>query len=270
MSDDPVGSTAERLQGYVTLAITVAARIMEVQAQRRAHQLRETQRRGEHHARQVADQQRAEVAATRHQLRDVGRKEWWDSARPEDVATAYATARAYGHIDPELAGTARYMAEEIGRRYGVDADRLVEETVGTDAWMAAVGTEVGMATSEKVRGQLDDTRRAAAERVEAVALVTEANVMDRAVHADGVVTPREAAADLPAAAAGWDEAGRREGLAARLERLRPEQPEAVQARLASDALQGRPAAVAPAAHGQGRPPRARNAPAQGQERVRGR
>lgn len=271
MSDDPAGDAMEKLQGYLTLAITVAARIMEVQASRRAQQLRAAQQLGEAAAKHARDQQRAEATATKHQLRDVGGKEWWDRATPEEVAVAYTTARAYGQIDPELDGTARFMADEIRKRYGVDADQLVRDTAGTEAWMSAVSTDVGLSTSEQTRRAIDDTRRrAAAETGEAVALVAEANAVDSLAHADGVITPREAAADLPDAAAGWDEAARREALAARLATAAADSPDIVTARLASDALQGRPASVTPGAHGHGKPPRARNTPAKGQERVRGR
>lgn len=276
MDDDPVGGTMERLQGYVTLAITVAARIMEVQAHRRAQQLREAQRQGQEQARQVEAQQRAEATATKHQLRDVGRKEWWDSARPEDVATAYATARAYGQIDPELDGTARYMAEEIRRRYGVDADQLAADTAGTDVWMNAVGTDVGLTTSERTREQLDRIRETAAEQGEAVALVAEANAVEAEYRAfaEGmagemggynIAASEGIAASQERSEAAGDQAGRREGLAARLEALREAAPDGVEARLIADGLHERPVAQSTASAA--RSPRAGRAPAPAQARV---
>lgn len=270
MADDPVAGTMEKVQGHVTLALTVAARIMEVQAHRRSVQLRDAQRQSLRAVHEVEQQQRAEAAVTRDQLRDVGRKEWWDTARPEDVATAYATARAYAPIDLDLARTAQQMEQEIQARYGVDADQLVRDTARTDAWMTAVVTDVGMSTSETTREAVEQAqRRARSEAGEAVALVAEANAVDNLVHADGVVTAREAAVDVPAAAAGWDEAGRREALAARLDKA-DVPSDAQTARLTADQLQARPASVSPAAHGHGKPPRAKNGPAVGQERVRGR
>lgn len=247
MADDPTDETREKLAGYMTVALTGAARVAEVLAHQRTVKLRRAEQEGEQAARLVRNQQQAEAAMVRHQTRELsGRKEWWDTATVEQVADAYATARAWSPIDPELTGQVAFMAEEIRRRYGVDADQLVTDV------------------EQNVRAT-----RANREFAEAAVLVGEANVVETLVHADGVVTPREAAADLPDAAATWDEAGRRTALADRLTTAQIP-ADAAQARMVADQAEGRPATVTPAAHGHGKPPKARNVPTKGQERVRGR
>lgn len=263
---DPVGATMEKLSGYMTVALTVAARLVEVQAHRRRTQLEQARRHSEEQARAVQAQQRAEIATTRLQLRDVGGSEWWNKASAEEVAVSYATARSYGQLDPELAGTARYMAEQIEKRYGVDAEQLVrdaERGVGVSREMGAFDHPAATSTAQ-------EAGRAAAERAAAVGLLAEANVVDAAVHADGKVDVHEAAHDVPFVESGWDEAGRRETLAARLEAAAVP-ADAVQARTVSDALQGKPAAAAPAATQTARTaPKVRNTPVKGAQRTVGR
>ncbi len=55
MSDDPIEETRRKIGGYLTVALTAAARTAEVIAHRRAHR-------------------RAQ------QLREIGRTQWWDTA----------------------------------------------------------------------------------------------------------------------------------------------------------------------------------------------
>lgn len=248
VTDDPIGATGEKLAGYMTVALTGAARVAEVLAHRRAQQLRRAEEQGRHAAALIRQQQQAELAMVRHQTRDAVRDpQWWNSASPEQVADVYATARAYGRLDPEVAGMARSMEEEIGRRYGVDADALVGD----------------------VERQAAARRQAAAERGTAWALTAEADAVDAAVHADGRVDRHEAAHDVPFVDSGWDEAGRRETLASRLESAGID-GDARTGRLAADRLQGAPAAQATATPAPQRAPRARNTPAKGAERARGR
>lgn len=282
--NDALGQTMEKLQGYVTLALTVAARVIEVAAHRRRQQMENARRQSEAVARQVEAQQRSEVASTRLQLRDVGGKEWWDRSSPEEVANAYATARAYGQIDPELHGTARFMAEEIQKRYGVDADVLVQrESIATkvqlnawDTWEQGEGPRPAGEhpdpdkAAEIARRDAAARARADAEWATAAGLVAEADTVDAAVHADGKVDAHEAAHDVPFAETGWDEAGRREALASRLQAAQVP-PDAAEARTVADRLQAKPAAAAPAAtQAAQRAPKARNTPVRGAERTIGR
>jgi hypothetical protein len=97
------------------------------------------------------------------------------------------------------------MAEEIDRRYGVDADRLV----------AAVEEKLA---EHRTDGAQPGPRAAATERVEAAALAAEADVVGRAVRAEGVVDAHERAHNVTS---GWDDAARWEVLAARLDAAMP-------------------------------------------------
>lgn len=161
-------------------------------------------------------------------------------------------------------------SRSIHRRYGMDAERLVAD-VETGRQPPADADPVAARAAERT-GQIDArARQARAETAEAAALLTEADRVDNAVRADGIVDAHEAAHDLPFARSGWDEAGRREALAARLESALPDAPDAVAARTTADALQGKPAAAAPAAaQAARRAPKASNTPARGAERTLGR
>lgn len=268
--EDPVASTAERLRGHLTVALTAAARAAEVIATRRAGQLREAQRQSEAAARAAAEQLSAEATVARSQLRDVGSTDWWDRASPEEVTAAYATARTYGHTDPELAGTAHHLADEISRRYGVDAERLVADVEAGRRPAPADADPVAVRTAGRTEELDARVRQARAETAEAAALLTEADRVDAAMGADGVIDAHEAAHDLPFAQSGWDSASRREALAARLETALPDVPDAVTARTAADALHGRPAAAAPsAAQAARRAPKSRNTPVRATERTLG-
>lgn len=119
--------------------------------------------------------------------------------------------------------------------------------------------------------QREQHRRARAETAEATALIAEANNVDAAVFADGTVDAHAASRDLPFVASSWDEAARREALATRLQAVMPAAPDAVEARTVADALQGKPAAAAPATPAvTRRAPKARIAPSQMVERTVGR
>ena len=205
--DDVAGVTAERIKGYVILAITMGARVAEVHASRRRDQQRQAERQSSVLARQVVDQQRVEASMVRHQFRDVATPDWWQRATPSEIGAVYATARSYGAVDAELAGLTRYMADEIGVRYGIDAEQTAAEAA------RAAGTG------------------------EAVAYMAEANL------AEGLAVP----AELREMVDGWDDPQRRASLTARLERFMPNEPDAQQARLIADTMQGEPAAKASAA-----------------------
>lgn len=271
--EDPVAHAAERLRGHLTVVLTAAARVAEVAASRRAQQLRDAQRQSEAAARAATNQQRAELAVTRAQLREVGSSEWWHRSSPEQVATAYATARAYGRLDPELAGTAAYLAEEIDRRYGVDADQFTTQAQASTAGSDASGEPFPAAadrTDRRPEQAAVADRQASLQQAEATALVTEADAVDILLRADGTPAPQTVYRGLPPDRL-WDEPGRREKLSARLHSALPDASDAVSARTIADALQARPAATAPAtAHAAQHAPKARNAPVRHAERTLGR
>ena len=440
---DPMGDTTEKAMGHLTLALTVAARFVEVHLHRRAREAMQAREQQQQVAREAQQQTRAEAAVVKYDLRDVGQKEWWDTAAVEQVAVGYSAARAYSHIDPELAGVARHMAGEIQSRYGIDANQLVAaneestraflnrgirppelqlvdddqvervmrvqnhvdsieqrgvETVAANdpfseilsvlpdelaflrppAEMApaefeaemsgkygpdwkskmdmplmdqsraneyidtgyaradrnesydptfteqrlinddrlamladTVDTPAQMAEERRIEAQIKDTdgiltaqfgpnwhERAdlaevpwvgyttanggygelSQERVsdarqwrEATALLVEANVVESIVHADGVVTPREASTDLPRADLARNEAGRHEALATRLTAATEMPPEAKEARLIAATAQATPAAAATSTSAAAlKAPKARSGADQGAERMLGR
>lgn len=280
--EDARREAGDRMLGYLRVALTVAARSAEQHQYRRAELARVAATWGGEHERALHRQLRAEASAVKAELRPAIHPEWWEKATAERMAHNWATARAYGAVDPELAGTARWMGEEIWRRHGVDPDAL---------W-------------QRVEEQ---ARRERAEQVAAAALVVGADRDDRAVVIDAAVQralePMDGIAMDPVVAAAqeaglrysrevpwtehdpevaqalmrdaagqvltqWDTPGRREQLAARME-ARGVPVEARAARLAADVGAASPpaAAVTPLARA-GRPPRSREQDGRGRERGR--
>ena len=288
MADDPAVDTMDRLRGHMMVALTGAARVAEVLAHQRAQKLRRAAQESEQAARYVREQQKAEAATVRHQTREfAGRKEWWDTASPEQVADAYATARAWAGIDAELHGKAHYMAGEIQRRYGVDADQLVtdvEQTVraaraNQEFAEAVVLTAEANTVDAAARhhGPSDDPETAALDwennlnpalEMMREGAPTEADYAEEA-HFDRMVAEGKVSADgtQPAEPPRWDDKAHSEALAARL-KASSMPDEAKESRTILDGLHGTSVASLAAPTKQGKSVRAPQAPTVGKERTR--
>ena len=230
IEDNPAGLAAERVRGYLVVSVTIAARLAEVAAAKRRDAAQAATRQSEERYRQVMAQQRSDAGQLRHDLRNVARPDWWDKASPSQIGTAFADARSYRHIDPELDSIAVYMWEQIQERYGIDAEQLAREAEQRQA----TGTTEAfgyVAEAAAVEAVFDPEWEAlTAENVTGPAL---------AMQAEGAPSRQELEWERA-----WDDPVRRAALEERMARLLPDHEEAAAARLAADVTQGRPAAEA--------------------------
>jgi hypothetical protein len=292
LSQDPqLAAARERLRGLVRVAITVAARAAEQSAHRRAEMARVAETWGGEHARQVRAQLSGEMAAVKVELRATQHPEWWQDAKPEQMAHAWATARSYSEVDPELAGTARWLGSEIERRTGVapeelwqkveteavaerETQRVAAEAAAEAAREAALieqetvrhedvfvpehlRQDLGMEDPEQTRKQEAGRR---AEEAAAVVLVADADATDVSAAPRGTERVPEGQPHVPSVdelMAGWDTPQRRNGMAERMESAGVSE-EAVEARLLADrGAASPPSAAAQSMQGGRKQPRKR-------------
>lgn len=173
MADESDG-IEEAFEGQLRIAVTAAGRVGEVIARAREEAARRAQARSEQATRELASRFEAEKRAARVELGNVYRSDWWEKATPDQIGGALTTARAWGNEDPEAIRAEGRIRDELRTRYGVDVDN-------TGADPAAVQAAV---EAEQARRQSETERqRSATEQAEAVELSRQADESDRAAEA---------------------------------------------------------------------------------------
>lgn len=217
MADEPDGID-EAFEGGLRVGLTVAGRVAEVAARAREQAARDAAAVSEQHARELRVRLNAERAAARAALAPLRREEWWASARPEQVAAGWETARAWSGVDPDAAQAADRIRREVRDRYGVDVD---------DARPEPGALAEALASRE---ADLEALRRGQQRRdqVDAQLLIAGAGAGEPAG-----ASPRRVAYDSPA---------RREDLARELAGL--VDPDVAAARVLADTSQAAPAVQA--------------------------
>lgn len=160
------------LDGGLRQSLMIASRIAETLARRR----QESQRQQEHQDSQVAHEAQARLAAERSAARaalaPVEKDQWWDTAQPNDIATAHAVAEGWKDHDPAALAASERIRQEVLTRYGIDT-----HDVGADAAYLASGIQT--ITTEKARQDelarsQEETRKAATEHEKAMQLLAAA------------------------------------------------------------------------------------------------
>src|SRR5690349_1147028 len=109
-------------------SLMIAARIAETLARRR----QEAQRQQEHQDTQTVHEARARLAAERSTalavLAPVHKDQWWDTAKPADITTAYAVAESWKDHDPTAVEASAKIREEVLARYGIDTCDVAMDT----------------------------------------------------------------------------------------------------------------------------------------------
>jgi len=208
---------SESVRAGMRTAMAAAAQVAQVAMRALEQRRREIQAAAEQRAAELTARFDAERSAARAALAPLGRDDWWTTARPEQVTTAYETARAWEKYDPDVRIAADRIRGEVSARYGVDPASL-DRAAQLDR----------DAAEQRDGAQLDD----AAALVAGVDAVTEAN--ERAA-----VDAEYQSASQQRAAALWDSAERRTDLANSL--VGTASVEAVTVRMIVDTGQGRPA-----------------------------
>lgn len=235
----------EELRAALQLAVTAAARLGEQAVRAREQRSRDAQARSGQEAREDAARFVAERDAARASLAPVHRADWWDAAQTQDVVQAYQSARAWAEADPEAERAEQRIVQELRDRYGLDASSDLGSV--HDAIERAEhergqgrGDELEAASLMATADEADRRAQEAAKRAE-LAAATGARAEeaeDERARQDGNASSAETMG-----AVAYDSAERREALAQHLEGA-VDNKAAVQARVRSDASQGRPATEA--------------------------
>lgn len=262
MSEHESDGVQEALSGTLRVALTAAGQMAERAARAREQAAHDAAAASAQQAREMQAQVDAQRGAARATLAPVHRDDWWDTARPQDIADAWQTAQTWRGVDPDAARAGDRIGQEVRSRWGVDVDGLGGDARVRDVLTEQQGRGSGTAQSAAERARGD----AALDDIEGARLLTDA---DRGDAAERARRAERGDPDLPVAGRGaeggdaehasgalYDSAERRRDLAAALEG--EVDSETIEAVVVADTNQAAPAHEAVAtAPGQG--PRARPA-----------
>lgn len=109
-------------EGQLRVVLTVAGQIGERLAREREQRMRDAQAKSEAEQRRLESRIEAEHAASRVEMANVHRAEWWDRASPEDIGHAAQVIGAWSREDPEAARAENKLREEVRERWGIDVN----------------------------------------------------------------------------------------------------------------------------------------------------
>lgn len=207
------------------VALTAAGLMAERLLRAREQAQRDAQAHSQQQARELRARMDGERAAARASLAPLGREDWWESARVDDLARAWETANAYKDIGADARQTADRMREQLRSRYAIDVENLSADP-------AAVRQALERQEEERHRAA-QERKQARGEDAEATLLMAGAQRADHALAAGAGDGAEERAEAL------YDSAERRMALAASLEGSAD--AESIAARVLADTNQARPA-----------------------------
>jgi hypothetical protein len=111
-------------------ALAVAGRLGEMLARQRAERNEQMQRAEEAQRRQLEERFEAERAVMRTQLAAVHQPQFWELARPEDIASHYAMAQQWEKLDTMALASREHMHDEIKTRYKLTPEEYLEAHKG--------------------------------------------------------------------------------------------------------------------------------------------
>jgi hypothetical protein len=120
---------AEVVEETIRLAGSAAASGRMAVARQQEQQLREARARDEHNVRKLQAQSDADRATALSELAVVSQRDWWQTATPQDVQHAWATAQRWRQREPAANRAAVTLRAEHLRRTDID----LEHEVGSDA-----------------------------------------------------------------------------------------------------------------------------------------
>lgn len=152
---DPLETT----HGEIAQLIRVAGHIGTYLAHNQQARLREAQRASEVQQAALAAQMKDELMLGKGFYSQVEREEWWDRAKPRDIAHAYGFAKRFSAVDPEAVTAAAVIEQETRARYGID---LRASDPGEFARMANQDVAAPLlVTDAKTQTEVDDLINAA-------------------------------------------------------------------------------------------------------------
>ncbi|AUI50585.1 hypothetical protein [Arthrobacter crystallopoietes] len=153
-------------------SLLIASRIAETLARRR----QEAQRQQEHQDAQAAHETQARVAAERSAahaaLAAVHKDQWWEKAKPADIAAVHAVAEGWKDQDPTALEASEKIRHEVLARYGIDTHDVGPDTAYLESGIETIATE--KARQDELARSQEQTRKAAAEHEKAMQLLAAA------------------------------------------------------------------------------------------------
>lgn len=255
MSDSPDNDFMNRMETDTRTLVMALLQAGERYA-RELERQHELARRGAQNETERATQWIEAEKQTQGAVNSLTRKDrWWETATPQQAATAYARAAAWREEDPTAAATAARVRDEMRNRWGVDPEDILRQARQHDA--RARGEE-GQALQLVNEADLTHEREDAARD-------QQANDRRRDLDGDGHPEAHSAITDEDIAALKWDTAEARATMAGAWDSPERRQKLAEQMRrdgLSEEAIQSRITAD----RGVGEPPQAAvNRPVQNQQ-----
>lgn len=149
-------------------ALAVAGRLGEVLARQRAERNEQMLRAQDAERRQLQERFEAERAVMRTQLGAVHQPQFWEAAKPEDIASQYALAQQWEPLDDMARLSREHMHDEIQTRYNLTLEDYLEVHHHSTPEVAADATPDGQEAVQDRDAQRD---HAEAER-QSAAVVT--------------------------------------------------------------------------------------------------
>jgi colicin import membrane protein len=235
------------LQALMGLAGRLGEALARHMAERRQEMAREQQER----ARALRERLEAERAMMRTSLSPVEREQWWETAKPEDIAQRYTEALRWEDHDDVARAARRRIEHEVQQRHGV----------GAEDYLRGKDLDQYLPRENEASGREEqDTQR---DHTQAALHAAEASAGDRLNDTDAT-RARSEAEQL------WDSGDRRAALADRLAAaFGGHGHEAVVARMAADTDQATPPGAAVQGRRRGVPKARKFGPGAGREREMG-
>ncbi|MBG6185305.1 colicin import membrane protein [Arthrobacter sp. CAN_A214] len=150
-------------------ALAVAGRLGEMLARQRAERNEQMLRAQEAQRRQLEERFEAERAVMRTQLGAVYQPQFWESAKPEDIASQYVLAQQWEPFDDMARLSREHMHDEIKTRYDLTPEDYLEEHGLTSRGITA---DTGTTDGERTRTDRDAQRDHAEAERQSAAVVT--------------------------------------------------------------------------------------------------
>jgi hypothetical protein len=164
----------EILDGGLRQSLMISSRIAETLARRRQDATRQQEHLDTQAAHEANSRLAAERSAARAALAPVDKDQWWDKARPHDIATAHAVADGWKDHDPAALAASEKIRQEVFARYGIDTRDVGADTGYLESGIRTITTE--KARQEALARSQDETRKAAAEHEKATQLIAAARI----------------------------------------------------------------------------------------------
>ena len=131
----------EVVDGSLRQSLMAAARLGETLARMRQESLRRREEQDFQSRQDVRRRVETERSAMQGVLGPVQKDEWWDHARPHDIAQAHSLAEGWKDYDPQALTAAERIRNEVFRRYGIDTHDVGADTAYLESGIETMNAE---------------------------------------------------------------------------------------------------------------------------------